>query len=110
MSFLSRMRSTKSSALEHAPAPSIEDVEIQNVTNDNTTEEKNDATAIDDHGDTDLKDEIEAPTQDAQLGVQKIEAITLAWTKRSLAALLIMIWILFLTNGFRLSILWGLVP
>ena len=30
----------------------------------------------------------ELPTEDAQPGVQKIEAVTLAWTKKSLAALL----------------------
>ncbi|KPM40487.1 Siderophore iron transporter mirB [Neonectria ditissima] len=52
----------------------------------------------------------EAPTKDAQLGVQKIEAVTLVWTKTSLAALLILIWILFLANGFRLSILSSLLP
>src|SRR4051794_28425554 len=90
MSFLSKLRSTKSDTPERASAPNVEDVEIQKVTNSNTTEEKNDETAIDDNGDRDLKDEIETPTQTAQLGVQKIEAITLAWTKKSLAALLIM--------------------
>lgn len=30
------------------------------------------------------------PTQDAQTGVQKIEAVTLTWTKKSLAGLLIL--------------------
>merc|ERR1711939_680865 len=49
-------------------------------------------------------------TEDAQPGVQKIEAVTLAWTKKSLAALLCLIWLLFLTNGMRLSILYSLVP
>lgn len=29
------------------------------------------------------------PTQDAQYGVQKIEAVALAWTKKSLAGLLV---------------------
>ncbi|PVH88114.1 siderophore iron transporter mirB [Cadophora sp. DSE1049] len=52
----------------------------------------------------------ELPTEDAQPGVQKIEAVTLAWTKKSLAALLCLIWLLFLTNGMRLSILYSLVP
>jgi hypothetical protein len=36
----------------------------------------------------DDKEEI-VPDQDAQVGVQKIEAVTLVWTKKSLAALLI---------------------
>ena len=35
------------------------------------------------------------PSQDAQLGVQKIEAVTLAWTKKSLAGLLVKYGILF---------------
>lgn len=71
------------------------------------------------------------PSQDAQPGVQKIEAVTLAWTKYSLAALLFKyvcpeyaievdtftnsnlcysIWLIFLTNGFRGSILASLNP
>ncbi|OWO97373.1 hypothetical protein B2J93_1224 [Marssonina coronariae] len=50
------------------------------------------------------------PTQDAQNGVQKMEAVTLAWSKKSLAGLLCLIWLLFLTNGMRLSILYSLLP
>ncbi|KAK7423513.1 hypothetical protein QQX98_000970 [Neonectria punicea] len=52
----------------------------------------------------------EAPARNAQFGVQKIEAVTLVWTKVSLAGLLFLIWILFLANGFRLSILTSLLP
>ncbi|KAJ4305875.1 hypothetical protein N0V90_001408 [Kalmusia sp. IMI 367209] len=52
----------------------------------------------------------QVPDFDAQHGVQKIEAVTLSWTKASLAALLINIWVIFLTNGFRGSILYGLTP
>ncbi|KAI0123171.1 putative transporter [Xylariales sp. AK1849] len=51
-----------------------------------------------------------APSEDTQRGVKKIEAVTLTWTKKSLAALLIFIWLLFLTNGFRLSVLASLTP
>ncbi|KAI1370189.1 putative transporter [Hypoxylon crocopeplum] len=50
------------------------------------------------------------PNRDTQFGVQKIEAVTLAWSKRWLAALLINIWIIFLTNGFRISVLASLTP
>ncbi|KAH7160454.1 major facilitator superfamily domain-containing protein [Dactylonectria estremocensis] len=50
------------------------------------------------------------PDADAQLGVQKVQAVTLAWTKGSLIALLVFIWLLFLTNGFRISILYTLAP
>ncbi|KEQ80637.1 MFS general substrate transporter [Aureobasidium pullulans EXF-150] len=51
-----------------------------------------------------------AQIDEAQRGVQNIQATTLTWTKTSLASLLILIWILFLTNGFRGSILASLVP
>ncbi|SMR63100.1 unnamed protein product [Zymoseptoria tritici ST99CH_3D1] len=54
--------------------------------------------------------EANVPDQDAQPGIQKIEAVTLVWTKWSLALLLINIWIIFLTNGLRLSILASLTP
>ncbi|KAH8589637.1 siderophore iron transporter mirB [Bisporella sp. PMI_857] len=54
--------------------------------------------------------EDEAPDHTAQIGVQKIEAVTLTWSKKGLAALLILIWVLFLTNGFRISILYNLMP
>lgn len=66
---------------------------------------------------------------EAQHGVQKIEAVTLTWGKKSLAALLIKyvldvainnsrtnipaldsIWLIFLTNGLRASVLAGLSP
>ncbi|VDB95246.1 unnamed protein product [Peniophora sp. CBMAI 1063] len=50
------------------------------------------------------------PDQNAQRGVQEIEAVTLVWTKTSLAALLICIWVLFLVNGFRINILATLLP
>ncbi|OAL50303.1 putative siderophore-dependent iron transporter [Pyrenochaeta sp. DS3sAY3a] len=46
----------------------------------------------------------------AQHGVQKIEAVTLTWGKWSLVALLFNIWIIFLTNGLRASVLAGLSP
>ncbi|CAI4212047.1 unnamed protein product [Parascedosporium putredinis] len=39
-----------------------------------------------------------------------IEAMTLAWDKKWLIALLINIWIIFLTNGLRISVLYSLVP
>ncbi|KAI5864843.1 putative transporter [Durotheca rogersii] len=56
------------------------------------------------------KPEDALPNQDTQHGVQKIEAVTLSWTKGSLAALLISIWVIFLTNGLRLAILASLTP
>ncbi|KEY74656.1 hypothetical protein S7711_08423 [Stachybotrys chartarum IBT 7711] len=50
------------------------------------------------------------PDHDAQLGVRKIEAVTLAWTKTWLAALLVNIWIIFLVNGFRGAVFGNLTP
>lgn len=88
MSFLNKIRSPKGDGPERAQAPNFEDVEIQQVANARTAEKTD--TAVDANVEKDPKDEIETPTHDAQLGVQKIEAITLAWTKKSLAALLIM--------------------
>lgn len=55
-------------------------------------ETRNDAVEVSPNmeGDTPEEDkEAMAPDQNAQAGVQKIEAVTLVWTKRSLAALLI---------------------
>lgn len=63
-----------------------------NVNDDIETQANADAIASDNKQvDVDLSDyqtKEEMPTADAQPGVQKIEAVTLAWTKKSLAALL----------------------
>ncbi|KAI1612471.1 siderochrome-iron transporter MirB [Exophiala viscosa] len=50
------------------------------------------------------------PAQDAQVGVQKIEAVTLTWSKKSLAAILILIWLLTLVNGFKVTVVYSLSP
>ncbi|KAH7327240.1 putative transporter [Rhexocercosporidium sp. MPI-PUGE-AT-0058] len=81
------------------------DIETQATTDAITSDNKQVGT---DFFDYQTKEEL--PTQDAQPGVQKIEAVTLAWTKKSLVALLCLIWLLFLTNGMRLSILYSLLP
>ncbi|WQF83877.1 Putative major facilitator superfamily, MFS transporter superfamily [Colletotrichum destructivum] len=46
----------------------------------------------------------------AQAGIQKIEAVTLTWNTFSLVLMLINIWLIFLTNGFRISVLASLAP
>lgn len=73
------------------------------------------------------EDTKEVPSEDAQRGVQRIEAVTLVWTKKSLAGMLISyvcpqitkgtftyysysIWMIFFTNGMKLSILASLTP
>ncbi|KAL6240381.1 hypothetical protein RBB50_012718 [Rhinocladiella similis] len=50
------------------------------------------------------------PTEDAQLGVKKIEAVTLAWSKTALAGVLILIWLLTLVNNFKSTIVLSLTP
>lgn len=96
MSFLNKLRSGKSEEPNTVPpvptaTTNAEDLEIQRDNGDVVamTEQKT-AVAADDNADEDLKDEVERPDADAQLGVQKVQAITLAWTKKSLAALLIL--------------------
>lgn len=67
-------------------ATPAEDPEIQRRT-------EPEIAAVDEKGDQaadepDLKDIKEFPDLDAQLGVQKVEAVTLTWTKKTLACLL----------------------
>ncbi|RSM16584.1 hypothetical protein CEP52_000075 [Fusarium oligoseptatum] len=60
----------------------------------------------------DINDAIDqsAPDQNASHGVQEIQAITLVWSKGSLATLLCLIWLLFLVQGFRYSIFAVMLP
>ncbi|CAM1507631.1 Fc.00g072720.m01.CDS01 [Cosmosporella sp. VM-42] len=50
----------------------------------------------------------EQPSEDVQHGVKTAEAVTLTWTKNSLIAVFILMWLLYLTNGFQASILYNL--
>ncbi|KEF62074.1 uncharacterized protein A1O9_00046 [Exophiala aquamarina CBS 119918] len=50
------------------------------------------------------------PAEDAQMGVKKIEAVTLAWSKKALATILILIWLLTLVNNFKSTIVLSLTP
>merc|ERR1712000_88167 len=52
----------------------------------------------------------ELPTEDAQRGVQNVEAITLTWSKKALVAIFINMWLLYFVNAFQSSILYNLVP
>ncbi|KAF7551729.1 hypothetical protein G7046_g7632 [Stylonectria norvegica] len=56
----------------------------------------------------DLKEQL--PNQDAQHGVKDVEAVTLTWSRNSLIAVFIFMWLLYLTNGFQSSILYNLTP
>ncbi|KAL3478148.1 siderophore iron transporter mirB [Aspergillus californicus] len=50
------------------------------------------------------------PSPGVQTGIQKIQAVTLVWSKTSLAAVLCLLWLVTLTNGMRSSILASLTP
>ncbi|KIX01230.1 uncharacterized protein Z518_08955 [Rhinocladiella mackenziei CBS 650.93] len=54
--------------------------------------------------------EPEQPSEDVQRGVQQVEAVTLAWTKRSLIVVFILMFLLYFVNAFQSSILYNLVP
>ncbi|KAM7200343.1 hypothetical protein V8F20_005320 [Naviculisporaceae sp. PSN 640] len=45
-----------------------------------------------------------------QDGVKAVEAITLSWSKKTLALVFFNIWLLYLSNAFMSSIVWSLVP
>ncbi|KAL3484192.1 major facilitator superfamily domain-containing protein [Aspergillus germanicus] len=47
---------------------------------------------------------------DAQLGVKKIEAVTLTWSKRSVYFTLVLIWLLTLVNNMKSSVVVSLTP
>ncbi|KAM5347544.1 hypothetical protein ACJ41O_007368 [Fusarium nematophilum] len=88
--------------------PAVVDPETQVGTTHTVNEKEGGAVGHDGSNGSDTDEN--APTHNAQIGVQKIEAVTLAWTKGSLAALLGLIWLMFLTNGFRISVLYTLQP
>ncbi|KAL4935183.1 hypothetical protein BDV06DRAFT_229060 [Aspergillus oleicola] len=50
------------------------------------------------------------PAEDAQRGVQDVEAITLSWSKRSLIMVFVNIWCLYFVNAMQSSILNTLTP
>lgn len=56
----------------------------------------------------DVKDN--RPTESAQSGVRKIEAVTLTWSKRSVFLLLALIWFLTLVNNMKTSMVYSLTP
>ncbi|KAK5194288.1 hypothetical protein LTR99_002790 [Exophiala xenobiotica] len=53
---------------------------------------------------------VERPTEDAQRGVQNVEAVTLTWSKKALVGIFINMWLLYFVNAFQSSILYNLVP
>lgn len=94
-SFLNKFRPSKGTEADapQAPTGAAEDLEIQAAPQTTTTvNEKGEQVEVgpaDDNA-ADLKEDKELPDLDAQFGVQKVEAITLSWNKKSLAGLLVM--------------------
>lgn len=56
------------------------------------------------------KDPAILPTDDAQRGVQDVEGVTLTWTKPSLIAVFILMFLLYFVNAMQASILYNLTP
>ncbi|KAK6715608.1 hypothetical protein SNK04_006558 [Fusarium graminearum] len=52
----------------------------------------------------------DAVTENAQHGVQAVEATTLAWSKKALAGVFVFMWLIYLTNGFQGQINNTLLP
>lgn len=89
MSFLNRIRAVAArDAPNDPPATSTaQDAEMQVNTNAANNNKEIGVVVPDDMPDDKIPEE-SVPARDAQIGVQKIEAVTLAWTKKWLAALL----------------------
>ncbi|KAK0732140.1 major facilitator superfamily domain-containing protein [Lasiosphaeris hirsuta] len=66
------------------------------------------ATAVDNTSNEQLA--VEKPGEDLQRGVQNVEAVTIAWSKGSLIAIFINIWLLYCVNAFQSAILYSLIP
>ncbi|KAJ5272799.1 siderochrome-iron transporter MirB [Penicillium angulare] len=74
-----------------------------NITEDPSTEEaiSNDKEASHPVTEVPSRDKKAKPTEEAQNGVQKIEAVTLAWSKNSVYIILGLIWLLTLANNMK---------
>ncbi|OAA71423.1 siderochrome-iron transporter MirB [Cordyceps fumosorosea ARSEF 2679] len=82
------------------------DVETEQTNIDNSTAEKDAAHTA---SEAITKDE-ERPDEDAQNGVEKIEAVTLAWSRSSLYLVLVLIWFLTLANNLKSVTINALTP
>ncbi|PTB72375.1 MFS general substrate transporter [Trichoderma longibrachiatum ATCC 18648] len=64
------------------------------------------AAATDDNG----CPQVDFPNEEAQRGVQAVEAVTLTWSKLTLIAIFLNIWLLYFVNAFQSTILSNLLP
>ncbi|KAH6896821.1 major facilitator superfamily domain-containing protein [Thelonectria olida] len=89
-------RRTRDHAATEAP--------VDNLANDEKTDPMTDAAAVNSGSDHDL------PTEDAQRGVQDVEAVTLTWSKKSLVLVFALMFLLYFVNAFQSTILGNLAP
>ncbi|PTB63264.1 MFS general substrate transporter [Trichoderma citrinoviride] len=54
--------------------------------------------------------QVDFPNEEAQRGVQAVEAVTLTWSKTTLIAIFLNIWLLYFVNAFQSTILSNLLP
>ncbi|KAF7548433.1 hypothetical protein G7Z17_g7065 [Cylindrodendrum hubeiense] len=66
-----------------------------------------DGARVSDSGDEALRDKIQ---EDAQRGVQKVEAVTLTWSRNSLIAVFFLMFMLYFVNAFQSTVLSSLTP
>lgn len=59
---------------------------------------------------SDNEHHLDRPSADLQRGVQDVEAVTLTWTKTTLIAVFINIWLIYFVNAFQSTILSNLIP
>ncbi|OAA79693.1 siderochrome-iron transporter MirB [Akanthomyces lecanii RCEF 1005] len=81
------------------------DVETEDPNAVSTTAEKEPV-----HSANELTKDEEKPSEDAQNGVEKIEAVTLAWSRSSLYLVLVLIWFLTLANNMKSVTIGALTP
>ena len=94
------------------PAEDVAAAPVDGANIDNTTAAGDAITPAEDVDLEDLpsKDPAILPTDDAQRGVQDVEGVTLSWTKPSLAAVFVLMFLLYFVNAMQASILYNLTP
>lgn len=89
MSILDKIRSGAGQRANESQAPktvSESEVEAARIT---VNPDKNEAGVYPEHDSASGKPENDVPSEHVQVGVQKIEAVTMVWTKKSLVFLLV---------------------
>ncbi|KAM7189128.1 hypothetical protein V8F33_010249 [Rhypophila sp. PSN 637] len=69
-----------------------------------------DVAAVNNGSDGSQQGDPDRPDENLQEGVKAVEAVTLSWSKKTLALVFFNIWMLYLCNAFMSSIVYSLVP